>query len=88
LVRLSCTYASGAAVGVVVRGQPEALELEIVNGPAPSSSTLAGHGTGNGLRGLRERLGACGGRLDAGPTEDGGWTVAARVPRRVAANAM
>ena len=44
---------------------------------------LAGVGTGNGLRGLRERVGACGGTLEAGPTADGGWRVAARIPRRL-----
>ena len=45
---------------------------------------LAGHGTGNGLRGLRERVGAGGGRLEAGPRESGGWRVAAWIPCVVA----
>ena len=44
-----------------------------------------GTGTGNGLRGLRERVQACGGRLDAGPLPEGGWRVAARLPQRAAA---
>ena len=48
---------------------------------------LQGVGTGNGLGGLRERIDACGGTLDAGPTADGGWRVAARIPRRSLAKA-
>ena len=72
-------YAAGAAVRVRVRGDAETLELEVVNGPAPRAAALAGMGTGNGLRGLRERVQACGGRLDAGPLPRG------RVARRRAA---
>ena len=64
-------YAAGAAVRVRVRGDAETLELEVVNGPAPRAAALAGMGTGNGLRGLRERVQACGGRLDAGPLPRG-----------------
>jgi signal transduction histidine kinase len=36
-------------------------------------------GGGNGLRGLRERLERVGGRLDAGPTDDG-WRVRLEIP--------
>lgn len=78
-------YAAGSSLAVTVRGEARALAVEVVNGPAPRATELAGQGTGNGLRGLRERLSACGGTLDAGPTADGGWRVAARLPRRVAA---
>jgi signal transduction histidine kinase len=39
------------------------------------------------LQGLRERVGACGGTLEAGPTPEAGWRLAARLPRRVAASA-
>jgi signal transduction histidine kinase len=49
-----------------------------------SDEDAIGHGTGNGLRGLRERVGAGGGRLEAGPRESGGWRVAARIPCAVA----
>ena len=78
-------YASGAAVQIVVRGEPAGLAVEAVNGPAAAHVALAGSGTGHGLQGLRERVGACGGRLEAGPTADGGWRLAARLPRRVVA---
>jgi signal transduction histidine kinase len=80
-------YASGAPVRVLVSGEPDAVIVEVANDPAPSAPALAGHGTGNGLRGLRERLGACGGRLEAGPTRDGGWQTRARIPKRAAAGA-
>jgi signal transduction histidine kinase len=76
-------YASGANVRVLVRGADDELLVEVVNGPASAHAALAGAGTGNGLRGLRERVGDCGGRLEAGPDDDGGgWRVSARMPRR------
>jgi signal transduction histidine kinase len=80
-------YASGAPVHVMVRGGAGAIDVEIVNDRADDAAELAGHGTGNGLRGLRERVGACGGRLEAGPRESGGWRVAARIPCAVAVTA-
>jgi signal transduction histidine kinase len=77
-------YASGAPVHVLVRGGAAAIDVEVVNEPAADAEALVGHGTGNGLRGLRERVGAVGGRLEAGPRERGGWRVAARIPCAVA----
>jgi len=38
-------------------------------------------GGGRGLTGLRERVGAVGGELRAGPSDDGGFTVHASIPR-------
>jgi signal transduction histidine kinase len=75
-------YASGAPVHVLVRGGAAAIDVEVLNDAAADADAeaLAGHGTGNGLRGLRERVGAGGGRLEAGPREGGGWRVAARIP--------
>jgi signal transduction histidine kinase len=75
-------YAAGAAVSVRLRGEREALVVEVRNAPAGDEASLAGAGTGNGLRGLRERADACGGRLEAGPDPDGGWRVRAWLPRR------
>jgi signal transduction histidine kinase len=80
-------YASGAAVRVLVSAKQDTVVIEVTNDPAPSASALAGHGTGNGLRGLRERLGASGGRLEAGPTADGGWQTRAHLPRHATAQA-
>ena len=54
--------------------------FEVVN--EPSSETAGLRGTGNGLRGLRERLSEHGGTLEAGATAGGGWRLAARLPAR------
>jgi signal transduction histidine kinase len=43
-----------------------------VNGGAP--------GTGNGIRGMKERAAALGGTLEAGPKPDGGFRVTASLP--------
>ncbi len=37
-------------------------------------------GSGNGVRGMRERAEAVGGELEAGPAPGGGWLVRARLP--------
>jgi signal transduction histidine kinase len=76
-------YASGAPVRVVLFGDQEALIVEVVNAASAHAPALAGAGTGNGLVGLRERVAARGGTLDAGPTPDCGWRVSARLPLRV-----
>ncbi len=54
--------------------RPGALELSIVNG-SPTAPARLGLGSGRGLTGLRERVAACGGTLDAGPDAEGGWSV-------------
>jgi signal transduction histidine kinase len=77
-------YAAGSRVVVRLRGGEDALEIEVTNGAAQAERALRDAGTGNGLAGLRERVGACGGRLQAGPLPNGGWRVAARIPRRSA----
>ena len=76
-------YSAGSAVRVIVRGEPDRVDVSVVNGPAHPEATLSGAGTGNGLRGLRERVGACAGTVEAGPTPDGGWRLRASVPRRL-----
>ena len=42
--------------------------------------TVLGTSSGSGLAGLRERVGALGGELDAGPLDGGGYRVRASVP--------
>jgi signal transduction histidine kinase len=69
-------YAAGAHVAVRVRGEADTLVVSVENGPAMSEPVLAGSGTGNGIRGLRERVGV----VQAGPTSDGGWRLAATIP--------
>jgi signal transduction histidine kinase len=80
-------HSAGAAVRVRVRGDREGLLVEVANAPAGREPTLAGAGTGTGLQGLRERVGACGGVLEAVPTSDGGWRLTTRLRRRVVAGA-
>jgi signal transduction histidine kinase len=75
-------YAAGAPVVVTVGGDTQTLVVEVRNGTAPAEAALAGVGTGTGIQGLRERLSACGGRLEAGPETGGGWVLRARLPRR------
>jgi signal transduction histidine kinase len=75
-------YAAGAPVSAVLRGERDALVVEIVNGAASHAPALVGAGTGNGLLGLSERAGARGGRVESGPTLSGGWRLSASVPRR------
>jgi signal transduction histidine kinase len=78
-------YAAGASVSVVVRGGLETLTVEVANAAAAHEIAVAGFGTGTGLQGLRERVGACGGIVDAGPVPGGGWLLCAQLPRRVPA---
>jgi signal transduction histidine kinase len=79
-------YASGAPVAVLVRAERTAVLVTVSNEPAAHAPDLAGTGTGNGLLGLRERVGAAGGTLEAGSTPDGGWTLVARLPLHAAAS--
>ncbi|MFB7466696.1 sensor histidine kinase [Streptomyces sp. NPDC056224] len=53
------------------------LDLEVVN-PLPDGPALMA-GTGNGLRGMRERAALLGGEAETGPHE-GSWRVRARLP--------
>lgn len=76
-------HASGSSVAVRLRGDSTELLVEVVNGPQTNAlPPLTDSGTSNGLRGLHERIGACGGSFEAGPQSDGGWRLAAHLPRR------
>ncbi len=72
-------HAGGASARVVVRYEPDALELEIADdGPGPTEDPEASGG--HGLIGMRERVQLFGGELDAGPRPGGGFLVRARLP--------
>ena len=73
-------HARSAATDVRVRGRAGVgLDVEVANRePVAAASLLPGAGLG--LVGLTERVSLVGGRLDAGPTPDGGWRVAAHLP--------
>ena len=54
--------------------------------PGEGGAQRAGLGTGHGITGMRERVGAFGGWLVAGPAAGGGFQVTAEVPVEGAAN--
>jgi signal transduction histidine kinase len=66
---------------LALRCRSGGVELEVTDtgGSAPNSDPRQLAGTGRGLRGMRERAAAYGGRLDAGPAPDGGWRVRLRL---------
>ena len=76
-------HAPGSRVQVQVAYRPDSLALEIRNDAVASVLVAAGGlavGGGHGLVGMRERAMMLGGSLDAGPTADGGFLVAAVLP--------
>jgi signal transduction histidine kinase len=73
-------HAGHASASVHLYYTPEALSIQVDddgqgNGTTPSSPGL-------GLVGMRERVSALGGRLQAGPQDDGGFRVHAELPAR------
>jgi len=75
-------HAPGAAVVVRIVIDGEQLAVSVQNGPAAHHVTRS-FGGGVGLAGMRERIGALGGRLSAGPDGDG-WRVEGSIPLRSA----
>ena len=77
-------HAPGSHVQLHLVYRPDALALEIGNDAVPvlvsSGDRAAAGGGGHGLVGMRERTTMLGGSLDAGPTADGGFRVAAVLP--------
>jgi signal transduction histidine kinase len=73
-------HAPGARVRVRLTVRDDVLEIEVADGGADGAPALAATGSGLGLEGMRERLEALGGRLEAGPAPGAGWRVHARVP--------
>jgi len=56
------------------------LDVRDDGGPGGGQEPGTGVGTGHGITGMRERIGAFGGWLVAGPVADGGFQVTAEVP--------
>jgi signal transduction histidine kinase len=77
-------HAPGAETEVVVAYVPNGVALAVSNA-APAGLRAAADGRqalpsgGNGLVGMRERVTALGGAFQAGPTDDGGFRVEARL---------
>ncbi len=72
--RASIAVAVGEG-SVVITVEDDGAAPVTVGGPVKA-------GSGNGLRGMRERAAALGGRLDAGRQPDGRWRVHAELPLR------
>lgn len=79
-------HSPGAATTVTIHWGEDGLHLRVHNGPV--SSTVAQHiarpvpGSGNGLRGMSERIALYHGTLTYGLQPDGGWLVEAALPYR------
>lgn len=71
-------HAPGSAIDVSVDVSPSTVTVTVENGPADAASTQpAAPGAGLGLAGVRERVAALGGSVEAGPTDLGGFRVQA-----------
>lgn len=57
--------------------------LEVENSLPPAAPRMDGNSSGVGLRSMRDRVEAFGGRLTVGPSAEGRWLVRATVPRPV-----
>ncbi|WP_336659961.1 sensor histidine kinase [Leucobacter sp. USHLN153] len=70
----------GAVAEVRLRFTPDAIEVEVSDDGVRQQLTPRHTGSGLGLRGMRERIGAVGGTVTAERRERGGFLVRARVP--------
>jgi signal transduction histidine kinase len=74
-------HAPGAATTVVVQVVAAAVSVTVTNAPAPLAAPPPADDGGYGLAGMRSRVAALDGTLEAGPTADGGFRVAVTLPR-------
>ncbi|WP_020139573.1 sensor histidine kinase [Streptomyces sp. 351MFTsu5.1] len=72
-------HADGTLVTMTIDYRPPATRVEVTN-PVGAPGQAAAVSSGYGLVGLRERVHALHGRLDAGPAGAGSWRLAARIP--------
>jgi signal transduction histidine kinase len=70
-------HARGATARAVVRYAGDTVEVEVSD---DGSGTAHSAGSRRGLAGIGERVAIFGGRFDAGPRADGGWSVRAALP--------
>jgi len=73
---------NGTEAEVCLRYAPDSVTITVAN---DSRVPAVSPGTGNGMRGMRERAAAAGGELEAGPRPEGGFLVTAKLPRQAAA---
>jgi signal transduction histidine kinase len=81
-------HAPGAPVLVKVERDPDALRLDVVNGPpaTPGQTPVRGVRAGHGISGMRERVALLGGSISAEPSTVGGFAVMAVLPLTQAAS--
>ncbi len=77
-------HAPGADVDVALALADGRLRVTVHDAGPRGVDALSETGSGLGLRGLRERVEALGGALEAGPV-DGGWQLSAELPLRAPA---
>jgi signal transduction histidine kinase len=76
-------HAGGTHAAVTVSYEPGEVVLSIEDdGASDRGDGLSATGSGYGLIGMRERVALYGGLLQAGPRDDGGFAVRARLPTR------
>jgi signal transduction histidine kinase len=77
-------HAGGAAAAVRLSYDPAALRIVVENdgkgGPPARDGRQGGQGGGHGIAGMRERVAAVGGSMEAGPRPRGGFRVVAMLP--------
>jgi signal transduction histidine kinase len=74
-------HAGSANATVTITYEPNEVLIAVDDDGAPGAGALDESG-GHGLLGMRERVGLYGGVIDAGPRDDGGFSVTARLPTR------
>jgi signal transduction histidine kinase len=78
-------HAAPARCEITVAAQDREVRIEVVDdGPGPRVPP-AGHRPGHGLAGMRERALVCGGEFTAGPLNESGFQVKARLPYQAGA---
>jgi signal transduction histidine kinase len=71
-------HAGATSAEVVLRFDPRALELDVLDDGQGDSASA--NGAGHGLIGMRERAALYGGTIETGPRNGGGYAVHARLP--------
>jgi signal transduction histidine kinase len=74
-------HAPGAAATVRLEAREGELRVEVTDGGGIRAGVVSASG-GHGLTGMRERVEALHGTLQAGPLAEGGWAVRASLPLR------